>query len=63
MRSWLDGIIYETFEPGIGAFAAQIEKLGGGMLAEPVSHEPDALEIACDTHASAFFSPLVFSGN
>lgn len=43
----IDGIIYEAFEPGIGAFEEQLGKLSRGMLGEHVGHVPSRLEILC----------------
>lgn len=40
----MDGIVYEAFEPGIGAFEEQLACLSRGMMGETVDYVPDALE-------------------
>lgn len=45
----IDGVVYEAFEPGIGAFEKQLSLLSRVMAGEHVEYHPPELERICST--------------
>ena len=53
----IQGICFEAFEPGYGAFAQLFETLSRAMLGEEIRHELTEAEKACRKNHSQPFSP------
>jgi len=45
----IDGVVYEAFEPGIGAFEEQLEHLSRGLMGDHEGYRPSELETICSS--------------